>query len=90
MKILGNGDIFVVDLESLVVLDCNGCCISKYFHKIFSQRGCIHNTEAGAWEAPPASPDRGGGGPHNFTPTCKRLGIYYLAGVLCRGSLKGS
>ena len=30
------------------------------------------------------------GGAHNFTPTCKRLGIYYLAGVLCRGSLKGS
>ena len=28
--------------------------------------------------------------PHNFTPTLKRLGIYYLAGVLCRGSLKGS
>ena len=28
--------------------------------------------------------------PHNFTPTWKRLGIYYLAGVMCRGSLKVS
>ena len=42
----------------------------------------------GRRKPPPRPPT--GGKPHNFTPTWKRLGIYYLAGVLCRGSLKGS
>ena len=45
MRIMADGNILVVDLESLVVLDRNGRCISKYFHDVFSQLGCIHYPE---------------------------------------------
>ena len=45
MKVVEGGKMFVVDLESLVVLDLNGGCMSKYFCDKFSFRGCINCTE---------------------------------------------
>lgn len=46
MKVVEGGKILIVDLESLVVLDANGACMSKYFSDRFSYRGCINCTES--------------------------------------------
>ena len=45
MKVVKGGKIMIVDLESLVILDANGACMSKYFSDKFSYRSCINCTE---------------------------------------------
>ena len=42
MQHVSNGNIIVItDIESLVVLDCNGHSVAKYFHERLSRGGCI-------------------------------------------------
>ena len=78
-------------LHTYNAMGCNMSLKLHFLHShlyFFTQN--LGDVSRGVGSAPRAARPSTGGGPHNFIPTCKRLGIYYLAGVLCRSSLKGS
>ena len=87
------GNLLCSRLLIRICLCSHHCTVSRLLHCLYwpITIQCLQGRRKG----PPRPPTGGGApnlgaAPHNFTSTWNILGFYYLAGVLCRGSLKGS